>query len=93
MWQLAGSQFLFGFSRGRLDRTLRRRRLSHVWCTDYLATAYTPLSRIIGSARKIAKEAVKKVYQHVGSQRDTAYLETAKGARASVPQEVFNRIG
>lgn len=35
----------------------------------------TPLFRDVVSTRKIAKEAVKNIYQHVGSPRDTAYLE------------------
>ena len=43
-----------------------------------MADGKTPLFRDVNSTRKIAKEAVKQVYEHVGSPKDTAYLEQRK---------------
>ena len=57
-----------------------------------MADGRTPLFRDEGSTRKIAKEAVKKVYQHVSSPKDTAYLEQTAGARASVSEEISDRM-
>ena len=40
-----------------------------------MADGRTPLFRDLGSTRKIAKQAVKKVYQHVSSPKDAAFVE------------------
>ena len=42
----------------------------------------TPLRRDPKSTRAIADEAVKKVYQHVSSPKDEAYLEQRKALAA-----------
>jgi uncharacterized protein (DUF2235 family) len=43
-----------------------------------MADGQTPLFRDLGSTRRIAKEAVKRVYQHVSSPKDSAYIEQRK---------------
>lgn len=43
-----------------------------------MADGTTPLFRDVKSTRKIAKEAVKEVYEHVGSPKDAAYLDQRK---------------
>ena len=75
MWQPGDHIFLFGFSRGAYTVRCVAAVLSLCGVPTTMADGATPLFRDEGSTRKIAKEAVKKVYQHVSSPKDTAYLE------------------
>ena len=78
MWQPGDHIFLFGFSRGAYTVRCLGAVLSLCGVPTTMADGKTPLFRDAGSTRKIAKEAVKKVYQHVSSPKDTAYLEQRK---------------
>ena len=78
MWQPGDRIFLFGFSRGAYTVRCVAAVLSFCGVPTTMADGKTPLFRDAGSTRKIAKEAVRKIYQHVGSPKDTAYLEQRK---------------
>jgi uncharacterized protein (DUF2235 family) len=78
MWQPGDRIFLFGFSRGAYTVRCVAAVLSLCGVPTTMADGATPLFRDERSTRKIAKEAVKNVYQHVGSPKDTAYLEQRK---------------
>lgn len=75
MWQPTDRIFLFGFSRGAYTVRCVAAVLSLCGVPTTMADGRTPLFRDDGSTRKIAKEAVRKVYQHVGSPKDKAYVE------------------
>jgi uncharacterized protein (DUF2235 family) len=75
MWQPGDRVFLFGFSRGAYTVRCLASVLSFCGIPTTMADGKTPLFRDENSTRKIAKEAVKKVYTYVGSPKDTAYLE------------------
>ena len=75
MWQPGDRVFLFGFSRGAYTVRCLAAVLSFCGIPTTMADGKTPLFRDVNSTRKIAKEAVKKVYTYVGSPKDTAYLE------------------
>jgi uncharacterized protein (DUF2235 family) len=75
LWQPGDRIFLFGFSRGAYTARCVAAVLSLCGVPTTMADGTTPLFRDEGSTRKIAKEAVKTVYQHVSSPKDTAYLE------------------
>ena len=75
MWQPGDRIFLFGFSRGAYTVRCVAAVISFCGVPTTMADGKTPLFRDEGSTRKIAKEAVKRVYQHVSSPKDTAYLE------------------
>jgi uncharacterized protein (DUF2235 family) len=78
MWQPGDHVFLFGFSRGAYIVRCLASVLSFCGVPTTMADGKTPLFRDAGSTRKIAKEAVKQVYEHVGSPKDAAYLEQRK---------------
>jgi uncharacterized protein (DUF2235 family) len=78
MWQPGDRIFLFGFSRGAYTVRCLGAVLSLCGVPTTMADGKTPLFRDAGSTRKIAKEAVKNVYQHVSSPRDAAYVEQRK---------------
>ncbi|MGB7172082.1 MAG: DUF2235 domain-containing protein [Candidatus Acidiferrales bacterium] len=78
MWQTGDRIFLFGFSRGAYTVRCVAAVLSLCGIPTTMSDGRTPLFRDEGSTRKIAKEAVKKVYQHVSSPKDTKYLEQRK---------------
>ena len=78
MWQPGDRIFLFGFSRGAYTVRCVASVLSFCGIPTTMADGETPLFRDVNSTRKIAKEAVKQVYEHVGSPKDTAYLEQRK---------------
>lgn len=75
MWEPGDRIFLFGFSRGAYTVRCLGAVLSLCGVPTTMADGRTPLYRDEGSTRKIAQEAVKGVYQHVGSPKDTAYLD------------------
>jgi type VI secretion system (T6SS) phospholipase Tle1-like effector len=73
MWQPGDRIYLFGFSRGAYTA----RCIAAVLALCGVPTRGKNgqlLRRDESSAKKIAREAVTKVYQHVGSPRDTRYL-------------------
>src|SRR5215813_11158936 len=73
LWQPGDRIFLFGFSRGAY--TVRCVAAVLALCgVPTRMKDESQLRRDEGTARKIAREAVKKVYQHVNSPRDTNYL-------------------
>ena len=78
MWQPGDRVYLFGFSRGAYTVRCLASVLSFCGVPTTMADGKTPLFRDAGSTRKIAKEAVKQVYEHVGSPKDAAYLEQRK---------------
>jgi uncharacterized protein (DUF2235 family) len=78
MWQPGDRVFLFGFSRGAYTVRCVAAVLSLCGVPTTMANGVTPLYRGLGSTRKIAKEAVKKVYQHVSSPKDSAFVEQRK---------------
>ena len=78
MWQPGDRLFLFGFSRGAYTARCLAAVVSLCGVPTTMDDGRTPLFRDEGSTRKIAKEAVRKVYQHVSSPKDTAYLEQRK---------------
>ena len=53
-----------------------------------MADGKTPLRRDANSIKKIANEAVKKVYQHVSSPADEKYVDQRKAHRTPLPQEI-----
>jgi uncharacterized protein (DUF2235 family) len=75
MWQPGDHVFLFGFSRGAYTVRCLASVLSFCGIPTTMADGITPLFRDANSTRKIAKEAVRKVYAYVGSPKDSAYLE------------------
>ena len=72
MWQPGDRVFLFGFSRGAYTVRCLASVLSLCGIPTQMANG-TPLFRDKGSTQRIAKEAVKQVYTHVGSPKDAAY--------------------
>ena len=78
MWEPGDRIFLFGFSRGAYTVRCLAAVLSFCGVPTTMADGCTPLLRDRGSTRKIAKEAVTGVYQHVSSPKDAAYLEQRK---------------
>ena len=77
MWQPGDHVFLFGFSRGAYTVRCLGSVLSLCGIPTTMADG-TPLFRDKASTQKIAKEAVKQVYAHVGSPKDAAYFEQRK---------------
>jgi uncharacterized protein (DUF2235 family) len=74
MWEPGDRIYLFGFSRGAYTVRCLAAVLSFCGVPTTMRDG-APLCRDVGSTRKIAKEAVRGVYQHVGSPKDEAYLE------------------
>jgi uncharacterized protein (DUF2235 family) len=73
MWQPGDRLFLCGFSRGAYTVRCVAAVLAICGVPTQMKDG-SPLKRDETSARKIAREAVKKVYQHISSPRDTKYL-------------------
>jgi uncharacterized protein (DUF2235 family) len=77
LWRPGDRIFLFGFSRGAYTV----RCLATALCLSGIPTRENkdnPLKRDDASARKLATRAVKSVYQHVSSPRDTQFLDQRK---------------
>ncbi|PZN99835.1 MAG: DUF2235 domain-containing protein [Hyphomicrobiales bacterium] len=73
--------YLIGFSRGAYTARCLAAVLAHCGIPTRMKDG-SPLRRDEASARAIATEAVTKVYQHVSSERDSAYL-TQRNALAA----------
>jgi hypothetical protein len=73
MWEPGDRIFLFGFSRGAYTVRCLAAVLGQCGVPTTMSDG-SPLRRDVGTASRIAREAVKKVYQHVSSPKDTKYL-------------------
>ena len=62
--------YLIGFSRGAYTVRCVAAVLSYCGVPTTMSDGVTPLKRDPASLRKIAREAVMRVYQHVGSEKD-----------------------
>jgi uncharacterized protein (DUF2235 family) len=81
LWRPGDRIFLFGFSRGAYTV----RCLATALCYSGIPTQSAPgvpLRRDAGSARELAKTAVKSVYQHVSSPRDMQFFEQRQALAA-----------
>ena len=92
MWQPGDRLFLFGFSRGAYTVRCVAAVLSLCGVPTTMADGQTPLFRDLGSTRKIAKEAVKKVYQHVSSPKDSAFVEQRKALALQFRQKYHSDV-
>ena len=93
MWQPGDRVFLFGFSRGAYTVALCGRGPFAMRCADnYGGRADSPFSGTWGLLRKIAKEAVQKVYQHVSSPKDAAYIEQRKALALQFRQKYHSDV-
>jgi uncharacterized protein (DUF2235 family) len=73
LWRPGDRIFLFGFSRGAYTV----RCLATALCYSGIPTQEAPgqpLNRDLGTARKLASQAVKTIYQHVSSPRDKQFF-------------------
>ncbi|MDA9488841.1 hypothetical protein XI08_06375 [Bradyrhizobium sp. CCBAU 11361] len=73
MWEPGDRIFLFGFSRGAYTVRCLAAVLGQCGVPTTMDDG-TPLRRDVGTTTGIAREAVKKVYQHVSSPKDADYL-------------------
>jgi uncharacterized protein (DUF2235 family) len=73
LWQPGDRIFIFGFSRGAYTARCVASVLARCGVPTQMKDG-SPLKRDDATARNIAKEAVKKVYQHVSSPRDEKYV-------------------
>ncbi len=92
MWQPGDRVFLFGFSRGAYTVRCVAAVLSLCGVPTTRADGRTPLFRDLGSTRKIAYEAVKKVYQHVSSPKDSAFVEQRKALALRFRQKYHSDV-
>jgi hypothetical protein len=77
MWEPGDRIFLFGFSRGAY--TVRSLAAVLGQCgVPTTMTDGTPLRRDVGTTTRIAREVVKKVYQHVSSLRTRTTCRSAR---------------
>ncbi|MBF9197778.1 DUF2235 domain-containing protein [Microvirga terrestris] len=81
LWEPGDRIYLFGFSRGAYTVRCLGAVLGLCGVPTTMKDG-TPLRRDPQSTRAIADEAVKKVYQHVSSPKDEAYLEQRKALAA-----------
>lgn len=73
MWEPGDRIFLFGFSRGAYTVRCLAAVLGQCGVPTTMSDG-SPLRRDVGTTTRIARDAVKKVYQHVSSPKDTKYL-------------------
>jgi uncharacterized protein (DUF2235 family) len=73
MWEPGDRIYLFGFSRGAYTVRCLGAVLGLCGVPTRMPDG-SPLRRDVGTTTGIAREAVKRVYQHVSSPKDTAYL-------------------
>jgi hypothetical protein len=72
MWEPGDRIFLFGFSRGAYTVRCLAAVLGQCGVPTTMVDG-TPLRRDVGTTTRIAREAVKQVYQHVSSPKDKDY--------------------
>ena len=92
MWQPGDRIFMFGFSRGAYTVRCVAAVVSLCGVPTTMADGKTPFFRDLGSTRKIAKEAVKKVYQHVSSPKDSAFVEQRKALALQFRQKYHSDV-
>ena len=92
MWQPGDRIFLFGFSRGAYTVRCVAAVVSLCGVPTTMADGKTPLFRDLLSTRKIASEAVKKVYQHVSSPKDSAFVEQRKALALQFRQKYHSDV-
>lgn len=91
MWQPGDRIYLFGFSRGAY--TVRCVAAVLALCgVPTRDKDRKPLRRDESSTKKIAREAVTRVYQHVGSPRETKYL-SQRQALAALFRDTYGSNG
>ncbi|MHC2676953.1 uncharacterized protein (DUF2235 family) [Bradyrhizobium diazoefficiens] len=73
MWRPGDRIFLFGFSRGAYTVRCLAAVIGLCGVPTRMPDG-SPLRRDVGTTTRIAREAVKTVYQHVSSPKDAAYL-------------------
>jgi uncharacterized protein (DUF2235 family) len=73
MWEPGDRIYLFGFSRGAYTVRCLAAVLGLCGVPTRMPDG-SPLRRDIGTTTRIAREAVRKVYQHVSSPKDASYL-------------------
>jgi uncharacterized protein (DUF2235 family) len=73
MWEPGDRIFLFGFSRGAYTVRCLAAALGHCGVPNRMADG-SPLRRDVATTTRIAREAVKSVYQHVSSPSDKVYV-------------------
>jgi uncharacterized protein (DUF2235 family) len=73
MWEPGDRIYLFGFSRGAYTVRCLGAVLGLCGVPTRMPDG-SPLRRDVGITTGIAREAVKRIYQHVSSPKDTAYL-------------------
>jgi uncharacterized protein (DUF2235 family) len=92
IWQPGDRLFLFGFSRGAYTVRCVAAVVSLCGVLTTMADGQTPLFRDLGSTRKIANEAVKKVYRHVSSPKDSAFVEQRKALALQFRQKYHSDV-
>ena len=80
-WRPGDRIFLFGFSRGAYTARCVAAVLAFCGVPTQMKDG-SPLRRDERSCRRIAREAVTRVYQHVSSEKDRAYLGQRKALAA-----------
>jgi uncharacterized protein (DUF2235 family) len=93
MWQPGDRIYLFGFSRGAYTVRCLASVISFCGIPTTMADGKTPLFRDTASTRKIAKEAVLKVYAFVGSPKDTDYLEQRRALALRFRKKYRSDVG
>lgn len=73
MWEPGDRIFLFGFSRGAYTVRCLGAALGLTGIPTRMPDG-SPLRRDVGTTTQIAREAVKAIYQHVSSPKDSIYL-------------------
>jgi len=73
LWRPGDRIFLFGFSRGAYTVRCLAAVIGLCGVPTRMPDG-SPLRRDVGTTTKIAREAVRRVYQHVSSPKDTAFL-------------------
>ena len=87
MWEPGDRIFLFGFSRGAYTVRCLAAVLALCGVPTTMADG-SPLRRDVGTTTRIAREAVKKVYQHVSSPAEGyRYLPSAKALATRFRQQ------
>lgn len=88
MWKPGDRIFLFGFSRGAYTVRCLAAAIGLCGVPTRMPDG-SPLRRDVGTTTRIAREAVKTVYQHVSSPKDAAYL----AQRVALAERFRHRYG
>ncbi|MCX7321970.1 MAG: DUF2235 domain-containing protein, partial [Hyphomicrobiales bacterium] len=88
MWEPGDRIFLFGFSRGAYTVRCLAAALGQCGVPTQMPDG-SPLRRDVSTSTRIAREAVKHIYQHVSSPNDKAYVPQ----RVALAQRFRTRYG